>query len=198
MSFIEFDSVYKRYTAGEVIIPAVDGVTFSVEKGEFCLIVGTSGAGKSTVLNMLGGMDTCDDGKIRVAGRLINNLSKNELIDYRRYDVRRARVVPEALPRDARRVVRDEGAHPVPGNVVVFGLAVLTRVHREEVAHADLPHVLGRLLGDVLGEYVHNALVEVELTVVDEKPRRGAGGAMIAFLHPKATGGVLLELCERK
>ena len=87
MSFIEFESVYKRYTAGEIVIPAVDGVSFQIEEGEFCLIVGASGAGKSTVLNMLGGMDSCDDGKIRVAGRLINNLSKNELIDYRRYDV---------------------------------------------------------------------------------------------------------------
>ena len=87
MSFIEFDSVYKRYTAGEIVIPAVDGVSFQIEEGEFCLIVGASGAGKSPVLNLLGGMDSCDDGKIRVAGKLINNLSKNELIDYRRYDV---------------------------------------------------------------------------------------------------------------
>ncbi len=87
MSFIEFDSVYKRYTAGEIVIPAVDGVSLQIEEGEFCMIVGASGAGKSTVLNMLGGMDSCDDGKIRVAGRLINSLSKNELIDYRRYDV---------------------------------------------------------------------------------------------------------------
>ena len=87
MSFIEFESVYKRYTAGEIIIPAVDGVSFQIEEGEFCLIVGTSGAGKSTVLNMLGGMDSCDDGKSRVAGRLINNLSKDDLINYRRYDV---------------------------------------------------------------------------------------------------------------
>lgn len=87
MSFIEFESVYKRYQTGEVVITAADGVSFSVEKGEFCLIIGTSGAGKSTVLNMLGGMDTCDDGKIRVAGRLINKLSADELINYRRYDV---------------------------------------------------------------------------------------------------------------
>lgn len=87
MSFIEFDNVYKRYQTGEVIIPAADGVSFGIEKGEFCLIVGASGAGKSTVLNLLGGLDACDEGKIRVAGKLINGLSEKELIDYRRNDV---------------------------------------------------------------------------------------------------------------
>lgn len=87
MSFIEFDRVYRRYQAGEVSIAAVDGVSFKVEKGEFCLIVGTSGAGKSTVLNILGGMDSCDDGTVRVAGKPINNLTKEQLVDYRRYDV---------------------------------------------------------------------------------------------------------------
>ncbi len=87
MSFIEFESVYKRYQTGEIIITAADGVNFKIEKGEFCLIVGASGAGKSTVLNLLGGMDTCDEGKIRVAGKLVNSLTPEELIDYRRYDV---------------------------------------------------------------------------------------------------------------
>ena len=58
MSFIEFDSVYRKYHTGEITIPAVDGVSFSIEKGEFCLIVGTSGAGKSTVLNILGPGDS--------------------------------------------------------------------------------------------------------------------------------------------
>ena len=87
MSFIEFENVYKRYQTGEIIITAADGVSFSIEKGEFCLIVGASGAGKSTVLNMLGGMDSCDDGKIRVAGKLINGLDEKALIDYRRSDV---------------------------------------------------------------------------------------------------------------
>lgn len=87
MSFIEFESVYKRYQTGEIIITAADGVNFSIEKGEFCVIVGASGAGKSTVLNLLGGIDACNDGKIRVAGRLINGLSEKELIEYRRNDV---------------------------------------------------------------------------------------------------------------
>ncbi|MGN0448202.1 MAG: ABC transporter ATP-binding protein [Acutalibacteraceae bacterium] len=87
MSFIEFENVHRRYHTGEVTITAADGVSFSVEKGEFCLIVGTSGAGKSTVLNILGGMDKCDEGKVRVDGKLINDLSENALVDYRRYDV---------------------------------------------------------------------------------------------------------------
>lgn len=87
MSFIEFDSVYKRYKMGEIVINAADGVTFNVEQGEFCIVVGASGAGKTTVLNMLGGMDSCDDGKIRVAGELINEFNTKRLIDYRRYDV---------------------------------------------------------------------------------------------------------------
>ena len=87
MSFIEFESVYKRYKMGEVVINAADGVTFNVEQGEFCVIVGASGAGKTTVLNILGGMDDCDDGKVRVAGDLINEYDSKRLIEYRRYDV---------------------------------------------------------------------------------------------------------------
>lgn len=87
MSFIEFDSVYKRYKMGEIVINAADGVTFNIEQGEFCIVVGASGAGKTTVLNMLGGMDNCDDGKIRVAGELINEFNPKRLIEYRRFDV---------------------------------------------------------------------------------------------------------------
>lgn len=87
MSFIEFDSVHRNYSTGEITIPAVDGVSFSIEKGEFCLIVGTSGAGKSTVLNILGGMDSCDEGRVKVGNKRINELDKNALVDYRRYEV---------------------------------------------------------------------------------------------------------------
>ena len=87
MSFIEFDSVSRKYRTGEIIIPAVENVSFSIEQGEFCLIVGTSGAGKSTVLNILGGMDSCDSGDVKVGGKFINKLDKNALVDYRRYDV---------------------------------------------------------------------------------------------------------------
>ncbi len=87
MSFIEFDSVYKRYRMGEVVINAADGINFNIEQGEFCIIVGASGAGKTTVLNLLGGIDDSDDGKIRVGGDLINEYDSKRLIEYRRYDV---------------------------------------------------------------------------------------------------------------
>ena len=87
MSFIEFDSVYMRYKLGEITIAAADGVTFEVEEGEFCVITGPSGSGKSTILNILGGMDSANDGKVRVGGDLISDYDRKKLIEYRRDDV---------------------------------------------------------------------------------------------------------------
>lgn len=87
MSFIELDSVYKKYNVGEVTINALDGVSFSIEEGELCMVVGPSGAGKTTVLNILGGIDDCDDGKIRVGGELINQFDSKRMALYRRHDV---------------------------------------------------------------------------------------------------------------
>lgn len=87
MSFIELDSVYKKYSMGEVTINALDGVSFSIEQGELCMVVGPSGAGKTTVLNILGGIDDCDDGKIRVGGELINQFNAKRMALYRRHDV---------------------------------------------------------------------------------------------------------------
>jgi len=85
--YITFDNVYKRYKMGEVTITASDGVSFEIEKGEFAVIVGASGAGKTTVLNMLGGMDSCDDGKIIVDGAVISDYNEKQLIEYRRHDI---------------------------------------------------------------------------------------------------------------
>lgn len=86
-SFISFNEVYKRYKMGEVIITAANGVTFNVEKGEFAIVVGSSGAGKTTVLNILGGIDKSDGGSFYVDGREISSLSEKELIAYRRHDI---------------------------------------------------------------------------------------------------------------
>ena len=87
MSFVKFKNVYKRYKMGEITINAADGVSFEIEKGEFAVIVGASGAGKTTILNMLGGMDTCDEGKILVDGKDIATFNKKQLTTYRRYDI---------------------------------------------------------------------------------------------------------------
>ena len=87
MSYIKFDGVKKIYTSGNVSVAAVDGVSFEIEKGEFCIIVGPSGAGKTTVLNMLGGMDGVTSGQIVLDGRQISAFDKKQLTAYRRYDV---------------------------------------------------------------------------------------------------------------
>ncbi len=87
MSFVDFKNVYKRYKMGEVTITAVDGISFEIEKGEFAVIVGNSGAGKTTVLNILGGMDSCDEGTIVVGGNDISRLDEHDLATYRRYDI---------------------------------------------------------------------------------------------------------------
>ncbi|MBQ0098407.1 MAG: ABC transporter ATP-binding protein [Oscillospiraceae bacterium] len=87
MSLVEFENVRKEYIMGEVTINAVDGIDFNIEEGEFAVVVGTSGAGKTTVLNILGGMDSATSGTIRVGDKNITSLSDKELINYRRYDI---------------------------------------------------------------------------------------------------------------
>ena len=86
-AFVSMQGVVKEYKMGEVTITAADGVNFEIERGEFCVIVGPSGAGKTTVLNILGGMDSCTRGSVRVDGRDISRLSPKELIRYRRLDI---------------------------------------------------------------------------------------------------------------
>ena len=87
MAYILFDKVCKFYKMGEVTITAVDHADFAIEKGEFCVIVGSSGAGKTTILNMLGGMDTCDEGTIQLDGHVISGYNRRQLTEYRRHDV---------------------------------------------------------------------------------------------------------------
>lgn len=87
MSFIEFKDVRKVYQAGEIEVDAVKGVNFSIEKGELVVIVGASGAGKTTILNMLGGMDSVTSGEIKIGDRLISAFNNKQLVEYRREDV---------------------------------------------------------------------------------------------------------------
>ncbi len=86
-SFVHFENVCKYYRTGETVIAAADHVSFDIEKGEFCVIAGPSGAGKTTVLNILGGMDSCDEGIILLDGQEISSYPPRKLTMYRRYDV---------------------------------------------------------------------------------------------------------------
>ena len=87
MAYIEFNEVHKVYGEGEAEIHALDGSSFTVERGELAVILGASGAGKTTALNILGGMDTATTGTVSVDGRDISSASESELVDYRRADV---------------------------------------------------------------------------------------------------------------
>ena len=87
MAYIEIIDEYKRYGSDETEVTANDGITFHIEKEEFALIVGPSGAGKTTVLNILGGMDSADEGKILIDGIDIHGFNEKQLTKYRREDV---------------------------------------------------------------------------------------------------------------
>ncbi len=87
MSFVSLKNVCKSYKMGDVVIKAGDNISFDIEKGEFCVIVGASGAGKTTVLNILGGMDGCDSGEIIVDGKDIAKFNRKQTISYRRFDI---------------------------------------------------------------------------------------------------------------
>mgnify|MGYP000922048869 CR=1 FL=1 len=87
MSYITFEEVRKTYHVGEIDIHALDGVNFEVEKGQVVIVAGASGAGKSTILNILGGMDTITSGKVIVDGKHVDAMNEKELTDYRRFDI---------------------------------------------------------------------------------------------------------------
>ena len=86
-AYIEFRNVKKIYKMGEVEIEALAGADFSIDKGEFVVIAGASGAGKSTILNILGGMDSLTSGNIFVDGKEISGYTSRQLTTYRRYDI---------------------------------------------------------------------------------------------------------------
>jgi putative ABC transport system ATP-binding protein len=87
MGYIELNEVCKHYKMGEVKITAVDGVSFTIDKGEFAVVLGASGAGKTTVLNLLGGMDSMDSGTIMIDGEDISAYSQRMLTEYRRTEI---------------------------------------------------------------------------------------------------------------
>ncbi|MDY4544361.1 MAG: ABC transporter ATP-binding protein [Bacilli bacterium] len=87
MAYIEFKKVNKVYKMGEVEIKALNNTSFEIEKGQLICILGPSGAGKTTCLNILGGMDRLTSGNVIVDGKIINDLNEKQLIKYRRNDI---------------------------------------------------------------------------------------------------------------
>jgi putative ABC transport system ATP-binding protein len=87
MGYIELNEVHKHYKMGEVLINAVDGVSFSIDQGDFAVVVGASGAGKTTVLNLLGGIDSMDSGTIFIDGEDISGYNQRMLTEYRRTEI---------------------------------------------------------------------------------------------------------------
>ena len=87
MSYIVFEDVCKDYPAGDTVVHAADHVSFTIEKGELCVILGHSGAGKTTVLNLLGGMDRVTSGRITVGDKVVTDMNDRQLTEYRRLDV---------------------------------------------------------------------------------------------------------------
>ncbi|MDR3318794.1 MAG: ABC transporter ATP-binding protein [Clostridiales bacterium] len=86
-NYVVLNNVTKAYKMGDTVIRAADNMSFEINEGEFCVIVGPSGAGKTTVLNILGGMDTLTSGEISIAGRSLAALNARQLTEYRRNDV---------------------------------------------------------------------------------------------------------------
>lgn len=87
MAFIEFEQVKKEYVVGDITIPAVENCTFSIEQGELAVILGPSGAGKTTILNLLGGMDSPSGGAITIDGNGVHQYGKRQLAEYRRREI---------------------------------------------------------------------------------------------------------------
>lgn len=87
MSYISFHDVCKDYATGDTVVHAADRVNFEIEQGEFCVVLGPSGAGKTTVLNLLGGMDKATSGTITVGGKTVTGMNGRQLTEYRRLDV---------------------------------------------------------------------------------------------------------------
>ena len=117
MELIRLENVKKIYQTGEVITKAVDGIDFTVDQGEFALIIGASGAGKTTVLNILGGMDTATSGAVYIDGEDISKWNKKQLTGYRRDDIgfvfQFYNLIPDLTVRENIEVVSDISEKPL-------------------------------------------------------------------------------------
>ena len=126
--YVSLQDVTKTYQMGEVTIKAADGISFDVEKGEFVIVVGPSGAGKTTVLNILGGMDTATSGKVLVDGAEISKYRGKKLIQYRREDIgfvfQFYNLIPDLTVCENIEVVSDISASPLDIDDIMKALEI--------------------------------------------------------------------------
>ncbi len=115
--FIEMENIVKKYGSGENTLYALNNASLSLEKGEFCVILGPSGSGKSTLLNILGGLDSADEGRLKVGGEELSSMSKKALVRYRREKVgivfQTYNLIGELTVRENVRVVSDISEDPL-------------------------------------------------------------------------------------
>jgi putative ABC transport system ATP-binding protein len=123
LAFIEFSGVVKEYETGGAPIRAADGVDFAIEEGEFVIIVGSSGAGKTTVLNILGGMDNATAGSVTVGGQEITAFDNRQLIHYRRHKVgfvfQFYNLIPNLTALENIDIAAELSRHPLPASFVL-------------------------------------------------------------------------------
>lgn len=126
--YVSLQDVTKIYQMGEITIKAADGISFDVEKGEFVIVVGPSGAGKTTVLNILGGMDTATSGKVLVDGAEISKYRGKKLIQYRREDIgfvfQFYNLIPDLTVCENIEVVSDISASPLDIDDIMKALEI--------------------------------------------------------------------------
>ncbi|MBE6793734.1 MAG: ABC transporter ATP-binding protein [Ruminococcaceae bacterium] len=129
---VEINNITKHYKMGEITIKAVDGISFNIDEGSFTVVVGTSGAGKTTVLNILGGMDSCTSGSIRIGGREISNFSEKELVEYRRHDIgfvfQFYNLIPNLTARENVELAGQICKHPMPAEEALRSVGLEDRM----------------------------------------------------------------------
>lgn len=115
--FIELKNAVKTYGKGDTKVNALNGLSFQLEEGKICVILGPSGSGKSTLLNILGGLDYLDEGVLKVDGKTVTSLTKNQLTDYRKDDIgfvfQFYNLIPDLTAEENIKVVSDIAERPL-------------------------------------------------------------------------------------